>query len=321
MYCPACGAELDGAANYCSRCGTAIDAGGTVESGEENDFEPASADDRRDQSGDRVDATPRASPAPPSPGTVPPEAAAIDITCQHCGSRPIEELATGHRITAFVVAYHQATYQLIGCHPCVRRKLWWMAAKNLVLGWWGLKAAAWNAVLTAKNLGRGALRRGPNEALVDTLASVGVIYDYLDDPSAFDPERHSPMELYVRSFVRLGTAVMLADEDAHPDERAAIKAGIRELAPGYPPGKLDALIERASQSPVDVEEVTAGIETLLSPAGEERLVEFVAAVAEAGVADEAAIALAATVVRALDMDERDVDAILGQGGSASPATA
>ena len=333
MYCPACGTELDGTANYCRDCGEQLTA--------RHADDPSQVDDPR-----AGDDPPHGDPPPETPPTAtqtarrdtPPEgppsgqatdasrpipagAAAVDITCQHCGVRPIEELATGHRITGMVLVWFKQTYQLIGCHRCVRRKLWWMAAKNLVVGWWAYPAGLWNAALTAKNIGRGAVRRGPNRRLIDALDAVGVTYDYLDDPAAFDPSRHSPMELYIRGFVRLGTAVMLADDEAHPNERRAIRTAILELEPGYPPTKVNALIERASQTTPDVERVAEGLSELLSPAGEHLLVEFVAAVAEAGVTDQAEIELVATITRALDMDEHDVDAILADRHAAPPPTA
>lgn len=306
MFCPNCGTEVKGDANYCDHCGEdisdrgdAADAGGSVDAA---------------GTGSAVQ-TGTTTPAASSAGTasVPAGAAAIDIVCQHCGTRPIEEIAKGHRVNGYILAYTRKHYQLIGCHSCLRRKLWGMGAKNLVTGWWGIKAAVLNFGVTVKNFVRGAINRGPNSNLAEALEDVGVVYDYLEDPADFDAVNQHPMELYVRSFVRLGTAIMVADGRIDADEREVIEAGIREMVPGYPEDQLDYLVDRAAQTPADVERVAEGIGELLGDEGEKLVVAFVASVADAGVTGEEDIELVATIARALDLDEEDVEAVLAGG--------
>lgn len=297
MYCQHCGTELDADASFCTSCGEPVEGTG--------DSEPADAG-----KGTTTSAT-----------SVPADAAAIDVACQYCGERAIEELAKGHRITGLVLFYQIKSYQLIGCHRCVRAKLWGMSVKNLVLGWWGIRAAILNAGLTLKNLGRSFMNRGPNSNLVEALEDVGVTYDYLADPATFEPENHSPDELYIRSLVRLGTAIMLADGDAHPEEQRAIRDTILTVFPDYPADQVDALVERASQSPADVERVAEGLGEMLGPDGEVLVVNFAAAVADAGVADREGIELAAMIARGLDLDEDDVQSALQETHSLDPAAA
>lgn len=319
MYCPNCGAEFNDMTNFCPECGTDVrdrtggGAGGSgraavksaVKAGDV-DGEPTDGDTR-----DAVTPTPSRVPAE-STTTVPDDAAAIDITCPHCGKRPIEEMANGHRINGLVAVYTRSTYRVVACHKCLRRKLWWMAAKNLVLGWWGIKAAFWNLVLTSKNIARGAINRGPNANLVRSLEDVGVIYDYLEDPDAFDPSQHSPMELHIRSFVRLGAAIMLADGEAHPEEREAISDAVTQLISGYPEDKLDELIDRACRSPVDISRVAEGTGALLGPEGKQQAVKFVTSVAEAGTTTDHDLEMVALIFRDLDVDKEDVEAALGE---------
>lgn len=321
MYCPNCGTELDDQANFCGECGTDVTAAGSTEATRSTASSPttgssnqasttAGASTQTTTTGGATAATTSSS------GGVPSNAAAIDITCQHCGERPIQEIAKGHRVTGLVLFYRRKTYELIGCHQCIRRKLWGMSAKNLVLGWWGIRAAVMNVILTIKNIVRGAINRGPNANLVESLEDIGVTYDYLDDPDAFDAARHSAAELYVRSFVRLGTAIMLADGEAHEEERQAIHDTITSMFPDVDPGRLDDLIDRASQSPADIERVAEGLSEVLAPEGQQMAIGFAAEVAEAGVTGQEDIELASSIARGMGLDENDVEEAL-----ASPPTA
>lgn len=281
MYCQHCGTELDTNASFCTSCGEPVD-------------------------GAKGSASSEVAAVTSSNASIPADAVAIDVMCQHCGQRPIEEVAKGHRVAGLVLFYQMKSYQLLGCHRCVRRKLWGMSLKNLVLGWWGIRAAVLNAVLTLKNVSRSFINRGPNSNLIEALEDVGVTFDYLADPSNFQPEEHSPDELYIRSLVRLGTAIMLADGEALPEEQQAIRNTILTIFPEYPEEKIDTLINRASQSPADVERVAEGLGEVLGSDGEVLVVNFAAAIADAGVADSEGIELAAKIARGLDLDEDDV---------------
>lgn len=328
MYCPDCGAEFADTGNFCPECGTDVRdrggaGGGPGAAGTNRVVGTGGGITERAGGADSDAATPATVRVPAeSTADVPPEAAAIDITCPHCGKRPIEEMANGHRVTGLLAVYRRSTYRVVACHKCLRRKLWWMAAKNLVVGWWGIKAALWNVVLTSKNIARGAINRGPNANLVESLEEVGVIYDYLDDPAAFEPRRHAQLELHIRSFVRLGAAIMLADGEADPEERQAIHDAITRLIPGYPEDKLAALIDRACQSPVDISRVAEGTGELLGPEGKQQAVEFVTSVAEAGDTTDEDLQMVALIFRDLKVDEEHVEAALDDDSplSAPPTT-
>lgn len=326
MYCPTCGTEVADGANFCTGCGADLqdrigDRG--APGGETAESEPTAAktgDDRgveqRLEARRRADEGVRAD----TKSGVPSSAAAIDIACPLCGKRPIEEMAKGYRVNAFVLFYTMKTYELVGCHACIRRKLWGMSAINLVLGWWGIRAAVINFALTLKNVVRGAFNRGPNTNLQSALEDIGVTYDYLDDPSAYDPSTHSPDELYVRSFVRLGTAIMFADGVAHPEEKQAFHDAIQLVVPDFPSSKLDDLIDRASQTEADVERVAKGIGEVLGQEGKELVIAFVSMIADAGVTGDEDIELVATIARAMELSEDDIEAILASNDpSALPA--
>lgn len=322
MFCPNCGTELEDTVNFCTECGHDISDRTASESQNEEAVAESPGQEDGGPSGTSTERTEPMSPdvttsvdrrqAAESTIGVPADAAAIDITCQHCGKRPIQEMAKGHRISGFVLFYRQKTYQLLGCHKCIRSKLWRMSVKNLFLGWWGIRAALLNAGFTIKNIVRGAINRGPNENLVESLEDVGVTYDFLADPDDFNPARHSPMELHIRSFVRLGTAIMNADGQALPEERQAIKDAISAMDPAYPEDKLEELIDRASRSQADIERVAEGIGELLGSEGRELVIGFVSSIADAGTTGDEDIEYVAAIARALNLDEDDVRTALNE---------
>lgn len=118
---------------------------------------------------------------------VPDGAVAVDIPCSHCVERPIEETATARKATGFLLAYRIRTEQYVGCHTCVRRKMWASAGKTAITGWFSITCILLNPVFILWNLGRGLVNRGPTLPLAGVLDDSGVEFEYIYDTSAFDP--------------------------------------------------------------------------------------------------------------------------------------
>lgn len=117
---------------------------------------------------------------------VPDGAVAVDMPCPHCVERPIEETATARKATGFLVAYRIRTEQYVGCHSCVRRKMWAAAGKTAITGWFSIACILMNPVFILWNLGRGLINRGPTLPLAGVLEETGIEFEYLHDGNAFD---------------------------------------------------------------------------------------------------------------------------------------
>lgn len=117
---------------------------------------------------------------------VPDGAVAVDIRCPHCGERPVEETATSRKATGFLIAYRIRTEQHVGCHACVRRKLWAAAGKTAVTGWFSIACILMNPAFILWNLGRGLVNRGPTLPLAATLDESGVDFEYIQEKTASD---------------------------------------------------------------------------------------------------------------------------------------
>lgn len=278
MNCPECGAEVAESSNFCPECNANLTQGG-------GNYQVRSESHTTSTGNVSLD-----------------EAAAVDIACPRCGEHPVMEVARTERLTGLLLAYRRASYNVMGCRSCVRRVLLVNAFKNLLLGWWSVKSLLMNPFLTGWNVARSLYSRGPNSKLESMLDGTGITYSYLDDVKDYESDEHSVNEVYVRGFVRLGCAVMMADDEAYPEERQAVRDAVTELFPDYPEQAIDRLISENADLDTDAEYVAGGLADLLTPEGKQLAVLFVASVSEAGVKSQEDIELAGRIADTMDMD-------------------
>jgi len=291
--CPDCDREVDPSDDACPHCAASlVGVTGPATPAEAPGEEPAAGGTAR-----------RAS--------VPDDAVAVDIACQHCGERPIEELAEGYRVTGFLLAYRITTVQLLGCHTCNRRKLWGIAGKNLLTGWWSISAIVLTPFATLHALGRSLYDRGPTSALAESLNDTGIDYNFLSTADAFDSSRQGAEELHLRALIRLGCATMLTDGEATAAEATAIRDATAQLYPDYPTDEIEDRIRESAESVTNAVQVARGLGDLLTPAGKEQALQFAAVVATADdEVDPEEIELLDRVADAMEMTDADVERAL-----------
>ncbi|NHN46894.1 hypothetical protein G9464_04695 [Halostella sp. JP-L12] len=314
--CPDCERDVDPSADACPHCSASL-------VGIAGPAEPASAPgERATAAGAPAGATPDPATAPGESaaasseaaarrGSVPDGAVAVDIACQHCGERPIEELAKGYRVTGFLLAYRITTVQSVGCHGCNRRKLWGMAGKNLLTGWWSITAIVITPFATLYDVGRSLVNRGPTSALAESLNDSGMDYEFLRDADAFDPSRHTEAEFHLRALIRLGCATMLTDGQATKAEATAMRDAAVELYPDYPTDEIERRIRDGAESVTNAVQVARGLSDMLTPAGKEQALQFAAVVAAADDdVDPEEMELLGRIADAMGMSDADVERAL-----------
>jgi uncharacterized tellurite resistance protein B-like protein len=307
--CPTCGEAVDPNAPYCGNCDASLAgivgpadgaaagaAGGAAGSGTEGAGATSTVTD------------------------VPSDAAAVDVPCPECGDRPIQEASTGVGLVGMLLAYRWSSRTVVGCHQCNRSRLWGLAGKNLLLGWWSIVSVFANPFTILWNLGRGSINRGPSTKLARTLAESGVDFQYISDPSEFDASEYAEHELLKRGLLRLGVAVMLADGRADPTEAAAIRDNALELFPDATAGDLEARVQEYASGTTNAAKVADGLSETLTSDGRKLALRFAAQVAVAdGDVDDAEAELLSTVADALDLDDGAVQAAIGSGVSTESA--
>ncbi|WP_323675393.1 TerB family tellurite resistance protein [Halorubellus sp. PRR65] len=290
--CPNCGQRVDPNAPYCGNCDASL--AGMVG--------PADG-----AAGDATETT---------VADVPDDAVAVDVPCPECGERPIEEAATGVGLVGMLLAYQWSSRTVMGCHACNRSRLWGLAGKNLLLGWWSIASLFANPFTVLWNLGRGAVNRGPSTKLARTLAESGVDFQYLADPSEFDASEYGEHELLKRGLLRLGVAVMLADGRADKSEAAAIRDNALELFPDADRNELQERVTEYANGTTNAAKVADGLEETLTRDGRQLALRFAAQVAVAdGDVDDAEAELLATLADELELDDGAVQNAIGSGVS------
>lgn len=242
---------------------------------------------------------------------VPAGAVAVDVTCPHCGERPIETVAKGYRVTGLVLFMQRKTLRFVGCQHCIRRKLLGATMKNLVLGWWGIKSFVFNCFAIPWNLSRGFIARGPNEHLVEALEESGIPYEFIDDLAEFDPAAHHDDELYLDGMLRLAAATMMADGDADPEEVETVLEVTGEMFPDHDGGEVRDRLEGFVGTAADVGEVAAGLGTMLTDEGKQLALAFVLEVAAADdEVDDGEVEVFGEVAAGLGFSEDEVRELL-----------
>jgi len=303
--CPTCGEAVDPNAPYCGNCDASL--AGIVG--------PADAA----TAGAAGGATEGAA-ATSTVTDVPTDAVAVDVPCPECGERPIEEASTGVGLVGMLLAFRWRSRTVVGCHECNRSRLWGLAGKNLLLGWWSVASVFANPFAILWNVGRGTVNRGPSRKLARTLAESGVDFRYLADSSEFDPSDYAEHELLKRGLLRLGVAVMLADGRADPTQAAAIRDNALELFPDATASDLEARIQEYASGTTNAATVASGLSETLTSDGRKLALRFAAQVSVAdGDVTDAEAELLATVADALDLDDGAVQAAIGSGVSTESA--
>lgn len=234
---------------------------------------------------------------------VPSDAAAIDAPCPHCGERPIQQGAKAFGVAGFLIAYRLTRRTHIGCARCTRRKCWGSAAKTAVTGWWSITCIIINPFLILWNVSRGLLNRGPSSGLVEALEKSGVQVSFLSDPADFEPGSHVDDALLVQGLVKLGCAVMVADEDADEAEAALIREELGELARDRSADELEAMIEETAAERPQAEDVADALGDLLTLEGRDMALGFATRVAAAdGRIDDREVDIIEDIAAALDLE-------------------
>jgi len=294
--CPTCGEAVDPNAPYCANCDASLagmvgpaDAGSGASAGAGGAGGSTVTD-------------------------VPDDAAAVDVPCPQCGDRPIEEHVTGVGLVGMLLAYRWSKRSVVGCHGCNRSRLWRLAGKNMALGWWSIVSVFANPFTILWNVGRGLVNRGPNASLARHLAEAGIDFEYLADPSEFDPSEHADHELLLRGLLRLGVAVMLADGQTDRREAAAIRDSALELFPEQDAGRIEDRIQSYAGETTNAAKVASGLRDTLTTEGRGLALRFAGEVAVAdGDVDDAEAELLATVADELDLSEDAVETAIGAG--------
>ena len=310
--CPNCGESVDPTAPYCGNCEASLagivgpaDAGGVGAGGASGPGGAGGAGASGDPGSTATD--------------VPADAKAVDVPCPECGERPIEEASTGVGLLGLLIFYRWSSRTVLGCHECNRSRLWRLAGKNMLLGWWSVTALI-NPFVILWNVGRGAVNRGPNAELARQLAEAGVDFDYLADPVEFDPSGQADHELLLRGLLRLGVAVMVADGDADRREAAAIRDSALELFPDQDPERIEARVESYASETTNARKVANGLADTLTGEGRALALRFAAEVAVAdGDVDDTEAQLLATIADELDLSYDAVEAAIGSGVSTEDA--
>lgn len=282
MSCPRCGAgTVDGW--RCDDCGAELAADGGA------DFEE-----------------------PVGPPSVPSDAVAVDVACPHCGRNPIESVARGYRVTGMLLAYQRKTLRVVGCQSCIRKKLLVAAVKNLLLGWWGVRAALTNLFAVPWNVARAFVSRGPNENLVAALEESGIPFGFVREGEEWDPLDHDDVELYVDGLVRLACAVMEADGSASAVERETVVEVAGEVFPDHSTEEVAETVEEYSGDDVDVLGVSEGLAPLLTDEGKQLALNFVLAVASADdEVTDSEVEVVEEVAAGLDLSRDQIEEALG----------
>nr|WP_264475448.1 TerB family tellurite resistance protein [Halorubellus salinus] len=208
----------------------------------------------------------------------------------------------------------------MGCHQCNRSRLWGLAGKNLLLGWWSIASLFANPFTVLWNLGRGAVNRGPTTKLARTLAESGVDFRYLADASEFDASDYGQHELLQRGLLRLGVAVMVADGHADPSEAAAIRDNALELFPDADRNAIEGRVTEYANATTNAAKVADGLAETLTRDGRQLALRFAAQVAVAdGDVDDAEAQLLATMADELELDDGAVQNAIGSGVSTETA--
>lgn len=232
-----------------------------------------------------------------------------------CGDRPIEEAAAGVGLVGMLLAFRWSSRTVVGCHECNRSRLWGLAGKNLLLGWWSIVSVFANPFTILCNLGRGAVNRGPSTKLARTLAEAGVDFQYLANASEY-----ADHELLKCGLLRLGVAVMLADGRADPTEATALRDNALELFPEAGANDLEKRVEEYASGTTNAAKLAGGLAETLTADGRKLALRFAAQVAVAdGDVDDAEAELLSTVADALDPDDGAMQAAIGSGVSRESA--
>jgi len=94
--------------------------------------------------------------------------------CPHCNKNQVETIATAPYVRGLVLAYQMGSKTLIGCTPCVKKKLFGEAGKSMLLGWLSITSFIINPFLITWNLIQGAtIKPKPNE-VNNTLDKLGI---------------------------------------------------------------------------------------------------------------------------------------------------
>ncbi|WP_435359102.1 TerB family tellurite resistance protein [Haloarchaeobius sp. DFWS5] len=285
--CPNCGVDVNPTAAYCPDCDASLV--GMVGPADDS---PTGAVDQ-------------------STAKVPADAVAVDVACPQCGERPIEERATGVGLLGMLLAYRWRTESMVGCHKCNRRRLFGMAGKNVVLGWWSVITLFVNPFTITYNVGRGLYNAGPSNKLARALDTSGVDYEWLTDRDAFDPVAHGENELTLRGLLRLGTAVMLADGSLSHAEANTMRDAALQLFPDQSADRIEERIKQYAGEVTNADKVAAGLADMLTAEGRSLALVFAAQVATADgeVTDDERVLLG-RIAEGLELDSEAVEGAL-----------
>ncbi|WP_435333718.1 TerB family tellurite resistance protein [Haloarchaeobius sp. TZWWS8] len=288
--CPNCGTDVDPTAAYCSDCDASL-------VGMVGPADGAAVDDA-------------------TTAEIPAGAVAVDVACPHCGERPIEERATGVGLLGLLVIYRWKTRSFVGCHQCNRSKLFRMAGKNAVLGWWSITALV-NPFAIAYDVGRGLYNTGPSEKLARSLDGAGIDYEWLTESDAYDPSSEPGNELMFRGILRLGMSVALADGSLDRAEAVAMRDAALELFEGRSPESVESRLDRYAGEVTNADKVAAGLSDMLTLEGKTLALVYAARVAAAdGVVSDDERVLLGRIANGLGLDPERVDEVLGASVSA-----
>lgn len=210
---------------------------------------------------------------------VPSDAVAVDVPCQHCGERPIEEYAEGYQVSGLFIFVTVQTVRVMGCHDCVSSRLRATTKQTAMTGWWSLTAVVCNVWAIVWNLLRSSYNEGPNDNLAKALADAGLPREYLTDRSAFDDGQYRDEELLVDALVQVGTSVMHADGQATRQEAETVVETVCELCPTFDRSEVESHLADATDDVRDVATVMDGVSGLLTPHGREAVLALAAQVA------------------------------------------
>ena len=94
--------------------------------------------------------------------------------CPHCNKNHIDTIATAPYVRGLIVAFQMGSKTLIGCTPCVKKKLFGEAGLSMLLGWLSITSFIINPFLILWNLIQGATIGPKPEEVKSTLRSLGI---------------------------------------------------------------------------------------------------------------------------------------------------
>lgn len=94
--------------------------------------------------------------------------------CPHCKKNQIETIATAPYVRGFILAYQIGSKTLIGCTPCVKKKLFGEAGKSMFLGWLSITSFIINPFLITWNVIQGATIGPKTNEVNNKLKELGV---------------------------------------------------------------------------------------------------------------------------------------------------